>query len=234
MRIDSEPRRPLRTAVFGAALWTVVEVLARRVVGRTFGSATDDDLAADMSITLVESPLSAWIIGRVATRNGFGREAYNYRWTPWVVIGGIAAGVIGLISLAVTASLDSFLFDGVDDVEVVDDETSTIASGLLVGVNGVIVPIVEEFAWRGVIQTALVERFDPPLGIGMTSVAFTAKHVVVDRSLGRLTTLLTLASILGLVRHRLGTGASTAAHLTANLTASVLALVGRRSTHDDL
>ena len=114
-----------------------------------------------------------------------------------------------------------------DSVEVVDGETSTAASGLPVGVNGVMVPVVEEFARRGIIQTALVERFSPPLGIGVTSVAFAAKHVVVDRSLGRLTTLLTLASFFGIVCHRLGTGASTATHLPANLAASVLAVVGR-------
>jgi membrane protease YdiL (CAAX protease family) len=232
MGTDLETRRPLRTAVFSAGLWTLIEVFARRIAGRILGSVTDDELAGDMLITLIELPLSAWIIGRIGTRNGFGPEVWDYHWTPRTVIGGIAAGVVGLASLAVTASLDSTLFDGMDDAEVVDEKTSTAASSLLVGVNGVMVPIIEEFAWRGIIQTALVKRFSPPLGIGVTSIAFAVKHVVVDRSLGRLTTLLTLASILGIVRHRLGIGASTVTHLTANLTASVIAVVSQRSIDD--
>lgn len=233
MKTDSETRHPLRTAALGAGLWTLAEILARRVVARRLGSVIDDDLAGDMLISLVELPLSAWLVGRIGARNGFGREEWEYHWTPRAVVGGIAAGVVGLVSLVVTAHVDSILFDGTDDAEVVDDDTSTTASGLLIGVNGVVVPVAEEFAWRGVIQTALVERFDPPLGIGVTSVAFAAKHVVVDRSLGRFTTLLTIGTVFGVVRHRLGIGASTTTHLTANLTASALAVVGRQSTHED-
>ena len=55
------------------------------------------------------------------------------------------------------------------------------------------------------------------------------KHVVVDRSLNRLTTLLAIGTVFGVLRYRLGTGASTIAHVTANLLASLIALAVQRS-----
>jgi membrane protease YdiL (CAAX protease family) len=228
MSPDSENRRLLRTAVFGAGLWTLIEFFIRRVIGPAFGRVIGDNLANDMLISLVGAPFSAWIVGKSGAKNGFGPETRDYRWTSRAAGGGVAAGVVGLVSSAVTGRIDSALFGG-RDVELFGDETPAVASGLLVAVNGVVVPVTEEFAWRGVVQTALVERFGSALGVGATSIAFALKHVIVDRSVSRFTTLLTLGAVLGIVRHRLGTGASTAGHVTANLTASALAVVAQHA-----
>ena len=84
--------------------------------------------------------------------------------------------------------------------------------------HGVVAPVTEELAWRGVVQTALVESWGPTVGIAVTAVLFTAKHVVLDASLARLPTVLVLAVALGLVRHRWGTTASTVVHAVVNLT----------------
>ena len=46
---------------------------------------------------------------------------------------------------------------------------------------------------------------------------FALKHVLVDGSLARITTLVMLGLVLGVVRLRWGTGSSTVAHMVVNL-----------------
>ncbi|MFC7028394.1 type II CAAX prenyl endopeptidase Rce1 family protein [Halomicroarcula sp. GCM10025710] len=55
-------------------------------------------------------------------------------------------------------------------------------------------------------------------GIIITAVIFTAKHALLDVSLVRVPTILVLALVLGIVRHRWGTTASTVVHMVVNLT----------------
>ncbi|WP_129116232.1 CPBP family intramembrane glutamic endopeptidase [Halegenticoccus tardaugens] len=49
-------------------------------------------------------------------------------------------------------------------------------------VNGVVVPITEELAWRGVIQTALTDTYGTTIAIVVTATAFVLKHLFVDLS----------------------------------------------------
>ena len=89
--------------------------------------------------------------------------------------------------------------------------------------HGIVAPLTEELAWRGIVQTALVESQRPAVGIVVTAALFTAKHMVLDLSFARAPTVLVLAVVLGLVRHRWGTTASTVVHAIVNL-ASVVGL----------
>ena len=59
----------------------------------------------------------------------------------------------------------------------------------LILVNGVFVPIAEEYLWRGIVQARLLRILPPALAIGITSVLFSVKHVLVDASWGRFLTL---------------------------------------------
>ncbi|MFB6177128.1 MAG: type II CAAX prenyl endopeptidase Rce1 family protein [Halobaculum sp.] len=79
-------------------------------------------------------------------------------------------------------------------------------------------PISEEIAFRGVIQTALTDRFSAGVGIGVTAVVFVGKHLLVDSVLipTRVVALVILAVVLGLLRARYGTGSSVVAHVVAN------------------
>lgn len=89
--------------------------------------------------------------------------------------------------------------------------------------HGIVAPVTEELAWRGVVQSALVEAQGRTVGIAVTAILFTAKHAVLDASLARVPSVLVLAVVLGLVRDRWGTTASTVVHAVVNL-ASVVGL----------
>jgi len=222
-------QHPVRTAVVSAAVWTVTEVISRRIVGRKLGQRLDDGLASDMLATLSALPVTSALIARLSAENDINAERREYRWTPRAVIGGLVGGIVCVLLPAVTMRVDSVLFGEPPDHGVIDDETSVAGRSLFAAVNGVVIPIAEEFTWRGVVQSALTNRFGGPTGIGLTGTLFALKHVVVDRSLNRLTTLLAIGTVFGVLRHRLGTGASTIAHVTANLLASLIALAVQRS-----
>ena len=51
----------------------------------------------------------------------------------------------------------------------------------------------------------------------MTIVVFALKHVLMDGTFARITTLLMLGLVFGVVRHRWGTGSSTVTHVIVNL-----------------
>jgi membrane protease YdiL (CAAX protease family) len=215
--------------VVSAVVWTVIEVISRRIVGRKLGQRLDDGLAADMLAILSALPVTSALVARLGTENGINAERREYRWTPGAVIGGLVGGIVCVLLPAVTMRIDSVLFGEQPDHGVVDEETSVAGRRLFAAVNGVAIPVAEEFTWRGVVQSALTDRFGGTTGIGLTGTLFVLKHAVVDRSLNRLTTLLAIGTVFGVLRHRLGTGASTIAHVTANLLASLIALAVQRS-----
>jgi membrane protease YdiL (CAAX protease family) len=87
---------------------------------------------------------------------------------------------------------------------------------LLIG-NGVAAPLSEEFAWRGYVQTRIQTAWGAAPAVVVAAALFAAKHVVVDRSVLRIVTLVTGALALGVVRARYGTTASSLAHTILNL-----------------
>jgi membrane protease YdiL (CAAX protease family) len=92
-------------------------------------------------------------------------------------------------------------------------------------VNGLYVPIGEEFLWRGFVQSRLTRVMSPPLAIGITAVCFSLKHVIVDASFGRFLTIIAMGIIFGISAHRMSWRASAALHIFFNMLSSIMALV---------
>ena len=95
----------------------------------------------------------------------------------------------------------------------------------LIFVNGVFVPIAEEYLWRGIIQVRFLRILSSPLAIGITSVLFSFKHVLVDASWGRFLTLSAFGIICGVVARQKGWRSSAALHIFINTIATVMGLV---------
>jgi len=98
----------------------------------------------------------------------------------------------------------------------------TLAIALYFVGNGIVVPIAEELAWRGVIQTALTASYGHAIAIAVTALAFVGKHLIVDLAATpfRVASLLVLALVLCGLRARWGTASSTVAHLGVNVLAT--------------
>jgi len=93
-----------------------------------------------------------------------------------------------------------------------------------IGVNGILVPIAEEYLWRGMIQARLLRVLPAAAAIGTTAVFFSLKHVVVDASWGRFLTLVAFGSICGVLAWRHTWRTSAALHLIVNTAATGVAL----------
>jgi hypothetical protein len=91
-------------------------------------------------------------------------------------------------------------------------------------VNGLFVPVAEEFLWRGFVQTRLARAMSVSLAIGITAVCFSLKHVLVDASFGRFLTITALGVIFGIVAQRKSWRASAALHIVINMLSSITAL----------
>ncbi len=88
-------------------------------------------------------------------------------------------------------------------------------------VNGIVVPVSEEYLWRGLVQVRLTRIVSPVLAIGATAVMFSLKHVLVDASFGRFLAIVFFGAMCGVVAHRRSWKTSAALHILIN-TASTL------------
>ena len=95
----------------------------------------------------------------------------------------------------------------------------------LILVNGLFVPVAEEYLWRGLVQVRLIRILSTPFAIGLTAVLFSLKHAVVDASWGRLLTLIAFGIICGIVAHRSSWRRSAALHVAANTVLTVMGLI---------
>jgi len=95
----------------------------------------------------------------------------------------------------------------------------------LIVVNGVFIPIAEEYLWRGIAQARFLRIFPSSLAIGLTSALFSFKHVLVDASWGRFLTLTAFGVICGVVAKQKGWQSSAALHIFINTVATVMGLV---------
>lgn len=95
----------------------------------------------------------------------------------------------------------------------------------LVLVNGLFVPIAEEFLWRGLVQVRLARVLPIPFAIGLTAVLFSLKHGIVDASLGRFLTLIAFGVICGVVAQRSSWRRSAALHMVVNTIVTVMGLI---------
>ena len=94
----------------------------------------------------------------------------------------------------------------------------------LILVNGLFVPIAEEYLWRGLVQARLMGIFSPPFAIGLTAILFSFKHALVDASLGRFLTLMAFGIICGIVAQRSTWRSSAALHIFVNTASTLMGL----------
>ncbi len=150
-------------------------------------------------------------------------------WQAWV------GGAVALLLALLVGLLDHVLWGAVTLPSFSLPESTTIfAAGArwlepvsMMVVNGLVVPVAEEWLWRGVVQPRLVSRLGVVAGIALTSVLFSAKHALVDASMGRMLAITALGGVLGVVAHQTTWRASALSHVLMNsvATAGVL-LVG--------
>jgi len=95
----------------------------------------------------------------------------------------------------------------------------------LILVNGLFVPVAEEYLWRGLVQVRLIRVLSTPFAIGLTAVLFSLKHVLVDASLGRFLTLVAFGAICGVVAQRNSWRSSAALHMVVNTVLTVMGLI---------
>ncbi|MBZ6495892.1 CPBP family intramembrane glutamic endopeptidase [Natrinema longum] len=218
--------KPIELAAVVVAGWIVLEVALRRGLVSAAGAVGVDPLLADYLVLAIGFPLVAAILSWYALRQGQPREAWDWNWNLRALGVGLLAAVVGYGLSVGAGQLDTALF-GLGDASGAIGESLTdafeatpaLALLFLVG-NGIVVPISEEQVWRGIVQTELVDDWGVPAGIGVTAVLFALKHVLVDLSVIRLTTLLTLGLVFGVVRHRWGTASSTVTHVLINTVSS--------------
>lgn len=222
---------PINIAAVVVGGWIVLEVAFRWGLVSAAPAVGIDPLLADYLVLAIGFPLIAAILTLYALEQGQRSESWEWDVTARALSGGLLTAMVGFVLLNGAILIDIVLF-GFGDTGRAAGETLTAAFAarpalailFLVG-NGLVVPIAEEQVWRGLVQTELVDGFGVVAGIGVASVSFALKHVIVDLSVARLTMLLTLGLLLGVVRHRWGTASSTVTHAVINtvFSASVVA-----------
>lgn len=96
---------------------------------------------------------------------------------------------------------------------------------LAIVVNGFWVPLAEEMIWRGAIYGNLKPSLGIWLSVIVTALFFSLKHVAVDLSLSRVLMVFLFGFWLALIREHAGLAGAALAHITANTTATALALI---------
>jgi len=92
-------------------------------------------------------------------------------------------------------------------------------------VNGLFVPIAEEYLWRGLIQVRLIRILPAPFAIGLTAILFSLKHALVDASLGRFLALIAFGVICGVVAQQNSWRRSAALHMVVNTLVTIMGLI---------
>lgn len=220
---EIDPVRRVGFPVMGAALVgfaiAVALSFAVLIVLRSNGKP------GGLSVELVLTEVALWLpmLGTcwfVSQRRGEGSlvKDYGLRWRP-VDIGLGLAGSLAARSTESVALLPIILLHPHFHVSDVSEfqQFATGASGwiVLALVTCVGAPFVEELFFRGLIQTRLVGRYGPVVGIGVTSILFGAAHLIGWAGSISLVDALAIAGAgvaLGTMRHltgRLGTSMMT-------------------------
>jgi len=95
----------------------------------------------------------------------------------------------------------------------------------LVLVNGLFVPVAEEYLWRGLVQVRLLRVLPTAFAVGLTAVLFSLKHAFVDASMGRFLTLIAFGIVCGIVAQRSSWRRSAALHIAINTVSTVAGLI---------
>lgn len=149
------------------------------------------------------------------------------RYTRWIVASALSLALLPILDRLVWAGMHLPMLTSSARNSTV--WLSTFAPVLkavsFIFVNGLFVPVGEEYLWRGFVQTRLARAMSVPLAIGITAVCFSLKHVLVDASFGRFLTITALGIIFGISAQRKSWRASAALHVFINTLSSITALV---------
>lgn len=204
-------------------LWLAVEFAFRRGLGPLLAAPLGTGLGAAAISMALGGTVAAAGIAWVGRRAGVARADWEYD----VSVRAVAAGLAGLVGIYLLRGLGVAVLvfglgfelpTGTGGVDFGLAAAPTWAVVAFFLANGVVVPVVEELAWRGVIQTALTESYGTGVAVAVTAAAFVVKHLVVDMAVMpfRTTALVVLAVGLCVLRARYGTASSTVAHLLMN------------------
>ncbi len=235
------PQGPMRNphAVRGwkdTGLWTAVELAVFSAVSVLLlfayffierPKSFDPDVIPGplFTISLAAAMVAMLLLWRIFRHRARGatRADLGYSFSRESIIAGIVGGASlnPFVELGISR-IDEWLFGPEPDLAVGMKEAGLIVAVLFLVGNGVFVPIVEEYVWRGMIQRHFRRAWGPIWALIATALLFTAKHIVTDLYYGRTLQLLVFSFVVCYVGSRWGTGASTIAHLLANTGATLL------------
>jgi len=149
------------------------------------------------------------------------------RYTKWILSTALCVGLFSMLDRLILAQVHLPMFTSSTPNPIV--WLSTFAPVLkatsVIFVNGLYIPVSEEFLWRGFVQSRLTRATSPSMAIGITAACFSLKHVLVDASFGRALTITALGIVFGIVAYRESWRASAALHILINTLSSITALV---------
>ena len=207
--------------------WVVVEVGLRWRIAPMLAAPLGSALGVETGVGMISFVLS--VIGLALFSGAIAWGGWQFGITPseWdytFSFRSVAAGVASVVGCFVVyfAVVALVILAGMGP-----SSSASAAGGIelplwIIGAfllaNGVLVPIIEELAWRGVIQTGLMESYGVIVGSVLTAAAFVLKHVIVDwgEPWSRLVALIVLALLWCGLRARFGTVSSTISHIGVN------------------
>ena len=228
----------IRRGLEAALVWVTVEFAVRRLASsmlllafeRLSGIAAPAFLrtAVLVATSTFDVIILLLIFVRQARRERLTASGLGYRFSPGAALVGVL-GAMGIIAALLGAAVaDQTVFglrrDAAWPKNLTDAGPAVMLAFLLS--NGLLTPAVEEYAWRGYIQLRLIQGYGAALGLTVTVLLFVAKHILVDLSLVRTTTLVVASTGLGVIAHRWGTGASTVTHAVMNFAATLYLVAG--------
>lgn len=227
--VVSPPNSLVAVAATASALWVVVEFAIRRGLTVPIGDVLESGALGFVATLALTAVVLAPAVALLGTRAGISPSDWELSFSTRGALEAVGATLAYYVFVAAAAVVLAAVFGAEQSSGqggLGFDDAPTLAVVGFVVANGVLVPIAEEIAWRGVVQTALANALGVTAGVAITAALFVAKHVVVDLGATpiRLASLLFLAFAFGVLRHRHGTGSATVAHVLANTTAT-LALV---------
>jgi len=237
--VPSAPRMsPMRNA--GAAAVLVCLIIATEYICRhyimfwlpTIGTLRVNDMLALLFAYSVLAGGLGFLMGVdwIEELGGVGQAlrdcVTSSRYTGWILVTALIVGLFPLLDQLIWARvhLPMLTTSARNPAVWLSALAPVLKVTSLLFVNGLYVPVAEEFLWRGFVQSRLERATSLPLAIGITAVCFSLKHVVVDASFGRALTLAALGIIFGMFAHRKGWRASAALHILINTLSSGTAL----------
>lgn len=222
--------RAILVALGLAAVTLAVEYASRRVAAPALpvlASPSVNDMLASGAAYIALSVLLV-IVFREAWSLPGGPVSLLGRRQPWMgAIAALAAAPLAMVDRALWGSVRVPSYSSEPNETVLLAGVVWLAPVVLVAVNGVVIPIAEEWIWRGLVQPRLVGALGAVAGIGLTAVLFSFKHAVVDASLGRLSFIVAGGVVLGLVARSTSWQGSAISHVVMNTVATVLVLLAQ-------